>query len=200
MSGLLDLFTVLPHLAELQIAELIPWAPTGVSQEVLDNYYGNRVLYSQAIAVDSKSAQLDLAILKAAVAREKGSYCNPNTKRLTIPLEIQQFVINPVQLAELFLDVCHPEQVTFVMTNQTTPVGTFIVPQITDNKGSIVVNVGGKNYKVNIGSMAHIPVAEGKVDLRFHSLGALLMGKSELQLEVPGGIIGIIVDARVKDK
>ncbi len=198
MSGLSDLFTVLPDLADLQVDELVAWAPSQFSPEVLDNYYGNRILYAEALAVDDKGYQLDLVILKAAISRQKGSYCNPSTKRLTIPIEIQQLVLNPVHLAEIFLDVCHPEQVTYVMANPATSLGTFVVPTVTAKSGTIVITVDGRNHKVPIGAMTQIPAGGNKIQLSFNSLGATILNQNQIDLEVTGGAMGIIIDARIR--
>lgn len=197
MSGFQSAFKLFPYFDQMPLSELMAWAPVDTSEEALDNYFANRLLYPQVCAVNQKYYLWDQILLKAAIARQKDFFYNSQTKRLHIPAELQDLVPDLIQLVELFLDVCQPQGINYVWLKPDGVIGTILTPKLLRAKGSIVIVAGEQRYEIVIGTLGRLAIEDRKIDIHFTSVAATLMGQPDFQLEVAGGQLGILIDTRL---
>lgn len=157
---------------------------------ILKNKLANRILYSQAVAINAKDLIFDLAMIFEALKTAPGEYYNQNLKRIIIPEGILNFLPNLRQVAQVFLDAFRPQGIaSILLKSQTVGVknlGTYIRPKISGSK-PLTIWIGEDKYQIQIGTISTIPVAGRKVDIKFPA------GVSE----VAGGDLGIVIDTRL---
>lgn len=198
LGGLFDYF---PELANIEVSKLACWVPY-INPQILANKLGNRILYPQALPLSSQDQVFDLCLLREALKLQPQNYCNQNLKRIFIAEELMKMFPNLKDLSLAFVDVFCPFGLTSFVTRYEhlgfKNLGTLIRPEISSASGSISLSVAGKKYQIKIGSLVMIPAAGKKVDIKFESNSARLLGRNLLITEVGGGEVGLIIDTRKK--
>lgn len=200
-------FSPYPGLKDIKIEELISWLSkqrnkTNIfqNQRILENKLGNRILYPQTIPVSLEDLKLDLGLLKQILDSQPQNYYNQHLKRLYIPEEFLAMFPDLQELILLFIDIFNPSGITSILAKGEhlgpKNLGTLIKPKIVSKNGQINIWVKDKKYQVRVGDLTVIPVASQKVDIKFESKDAELLGKKVTTVEIFGGQLGLIIDGR----
>ncbi len=196
MSGLVHILPLLPDIEHITPEELIPWTSFKVAPEVMDNYVGNRLLYPQAILTTQQQLEWDKALVQAAIHRAKDKFYNANTRRMLIPVEFMELSANSQDIFKLFIDVCQPHLISYILQKPSIILGTILTPVALKKSGLITLIIDQQTFTIKLGELVFLPISKSKVDLQFSSPSATLMGQQQFRVEVAGGPAGIIVDAR----
>lgn len=143
-----------------------------------------------------------LAVLREGFKTSSQNFYNKNLRTIYIPEGLLETLPDLQKFAWAVVDAIQPDGITSLIlkspTLGTKNLGTVIRPQILKNDGEVSILVEGKEYKVKIGNLVFIPVSGNKTDFRFKSAAASLLGNEEINAEVTGGQMGLIVDARLR--
>lgn len=195
------LFTHLSNLSQLSADKVMVWLPKTFDARLVENYLGNRLLYPSSVPTSAREELIDLAILREALKLSPKSYYDPNLSRIYFPQDLLLYFSDLTKLAWAFIDVFVVNPITTVITrgNVIKNAGTILKPKIIRPKGTITIWIKNQNrkYSVKIGSLTLIPVNLPKVDIKFESFDATLSGQSAMDIEVAGGILGLIIDTRI---
>lgn len=198
LTGLLEFF---PGLESLSIDQMMQWLKIPGNPTIFENELGNRVLYPQTIPLDSSGLIFDLALLREALKINPHHYYNPTLKKIFIPETFLQRFPDLGQLAWAFIETFNPEGLVTIVEKiddiGTKNLGTYLRPEIVTKNGIVVLWVAGKKYEVKVGSLNSIPASSSRVDIKFESTAARLVGKQNFVAEVAGGALGLIVDTRI---
>lgn len=195
-----SLFSSFPDLENISVQKVEVWTKHRYDVKLLENKLGNRLLYPQTVPVSEEDLSFDLALLREALRLHPYKYYNQNLRRIYIPQELLDFVGDVGKVAQAFLDAFRPQGATSVLLSParfgTKSLGTIIRPEISENRGEISIWVQGRIKKLAVGELVSLPVQTPRVDFRFYSQMAKLMGKNDISLEVAGGELGLLIDAR----
>jgi hypothetical protein len=201
LKGLFDSFLKIDN---LQVPDIKNWLNFRGDDRLLENQLGNRLLYPQITPVSQQELMLDLAVLREALKTQPEDYYNQNFKRLYIPDDFLKHIPDLHKLVWAFIDAFDPWGVTTIFLKSEDPgnktLGTLIRPEILSDSGWIDLWVYGKKYEVTIGTISVIPAGANKIDVKFESAAARIMGKEQTLMEVVGGPLGLIVDTRKEEK
>lgn len=221
MAGLPGLFDSFDNLDKIPYEEIARWIKPVPQKIQLENYIANKILYPQTLPINEYEVQIDLAILREVlranapkISDEKDSllgnnpFLNINLRKIIIPDKFLKFVPNLQTLVWVFLDGLLLEKTrvdlyedlwSVILTDGTDEVvGSVILPRIDSPDAQIEVNVAGQNFKIKAGSLMVIPCEYQRCQISYKFKGAHALGKDEGALEVYGGKLGVVVDARVQ--
>lgn len=197
VTGLLDYF---PRLYEVAAEKIAASANQHTGIRILENRLGNKVLYPQTIPVSSEEFLFDLVLLKEALKLHSADYYNQNLRKVFIPEGLLERFPNLQKLAWVFVDAFKPPDICAILLRSQAlgikNLGTFIKVEVVRKEDEIGVWVDGKKYKIKAGCLATLPASGNKMDIRFESPSAKLLGKHEIVTEVSGGELGLMIDSR----
>lgn len=197
LSGLLDYF---PDLELLPLDKIIAGLNRREDPKLLTNELGNRILYPQIIPESERDFALDWAILQAFISIASNRYYDKNLNRFYISESFLARFPNLQHLVIAFIQAFHPKGiVTLIMKTESLgnkSLGTLLRPTILSDGGLIRLTVSGNKYDIKSGTLMAIRASGRRIDLKFESQTAQLVGKNNLLAEVPGGSLGLIIDTR----
>lgn len=200
MPKLTGLFDYFPKLSDVKAEGVAVWLGSKVDAKLLENRLGNRILYSSTIPYSADDIIFDLAILREAIKACPQDFFNRNLRQIYIPEEFLQHFPDLRALVIALIDALRPRGITSVMLKSKTlglkSLGSVIVPEISSPTGIITIQTGGQRQEVKVGSLVVIAAEGSKVDISLQSRAAKLFGKDDITLEVAGGALGLLVDAR----
>lgn len=200
MPKLTGFFDSFPKLDQVTVEGVAVWLGRRTDAKILDNKLGNRILYPLAVPYSAEDSVFDLAILREAVKIHSQDYYNRNLKLIYIPEEFLQHFPDLHKLVWAFADALVLSEVTSILLKSETlglkNLGTIIKPKIELSTGVILIWIRDKKYEVKVGSLTVIPVESSKVDIKFQSRAAKLQGGDGVTMEVAGGKLGLVIDAR----
>lgn len=187
------------NLEGVSISGVMKWLNKPYDDRLIQNKVGNRIIYPQVVAIDPEDMEIDLAILRERLKIDPNLFYRPLTHRIIIPENFIQKYPDLGKLAWAFVDAFRPVGIT-ALTLQSAGgtsrnLGSVIHPQMINPLGMVELSVKGKKYTTN-GGLLTIPANFSKVDIQFHSELGTLLGEKTIVAEVPGGLVGIILDAR----
>lgn len=200
LKGLCDQFY---NLESIPIEKIARYLRRRENPRILKNELGNRILYPQAVPETHEGLMFDLAVLEEGLKLKPRKFYNPTFCKIYIPEIFLSRIPDLQKLVGAFIDAFKPVGITSILVKpENLPprsFGTLIKPHLLANEGAVYLWVAGKKYQVEIGSLVSIPAGGKRVDLKFESTAATLLGKDSLSTEVSGGGIGVIVDTRRLD-
>lgn len=200
MPKIVGLFSHFPKLNTVTAGSVAAWLGGKADAKLLENRLGNRILFSSSVPYSADDLAFDLAILREAVKTQPQDFINPNLRLIYIPEEFGEFFPDLRTMVAAFIDVLKPSGVTSVVLKSKTlglkNLGSVIKPEVTSKSGVILIRIRDYKYEVKVGSLTAIPAESGKVDIHFQSRAAKLLGKDDATLEIAGGKLGLLVDAR----
>lgn len=217
MAQFAGLFDSFDNLDQIKIDSVASWLKIPIQLTQLENYLANRILYPQTIPMTVADLEIDLAIVREALklTLNKGvqkdffastPFLNISLRKILIPVKFLNSVGDLKKLTWAFVDALpiNPKRKdwfedlwSIVLTGETDEtVGSLILPEFGNSSGEIEINVMGKLYKIRANSLLVIPCAKDKCDVSYKLKQGRLLGKSENALQVAGGSLGIMIDAR----
>lgn len=197
-----DVHECFASMEAIQSKDLAPWLGGKLDSIILDNQLGNKILYPDTIPETQSDLNFELALFRKLIELSKEDFYNQNTHRIDIPeLLITKF--GDIQKAVwIFIEGIKPLGITYFYKYSenlgSAPLGSLIRPEIISENSFITLQLNKKQYQIKGGSTIIIPAPENKINLIFSATGAKLLGKQLISLQVLGGEVGIIVDARNK--
>lgn len=195
IHGLIDDF---PNLEQINSSDLKPVVGQKIDPKLIDNILGNRILYSEVIPETKEDHELEVALLTQAVKIHSKIYYHPTLRRVYIPESLLFRIPNLADLVWIFIQALNPIEINTLYLKQETGevkvLGSFIRPKLILDKGQIDLYVEGKLYQIKFGEHLVVPSLLRKLDIRFESKQAILLGKNNFSAEVSGGLVGLIID------
>ncbi len=218
LSGLFDYFDNLDQIPLNSISRWLSPVPTNIQ---LENFIANRILYPQTVSQTPYEVQIDLAILREAVrlngpraTDEKdpllgnNAFLNLNLRKIMIPAGFERYVPDVQTLAVIFVDallVDRPRSDVFedlwtivLNDDMDESLGSVLLPRLSSNQAEMDFNIEGRSFRVKPGSFMVVPCATERCKIAYKLKDAKALGQSEGALEIYGGRVGLIVDARMK--
>lgn len=91
LSGVFDEF---PDLDKVSTEEIASGLKKKLEVHALNNFFGNRLLYPQAVSLNMEDLQIDLAILRQAIKLKPSLVYEPQANRIVIPIRfIERFPV-----------------------------------------------------------------------------------------------------------
>lgn len=198
IKGLFDYFI---KFEEIDITDLQKWLPSKEDYTILENRFGNRILYPQVVPQTIGDLLFDFAIIRKIIEQNQTKFYNKNLKRIDIPEVFLEHFPDLQSLVGVIIDVIQPLGITtfWIKSNEfgSNSLGTYIKPENLEKGGLITIGIKGQLYQIKVGSLMIIPITESRVDIIFSSSSAKLMGKKNFSVEVVTGRLGLIIDARI---
>lgn len=213
-SGLFDSFD---NLDQINVESVAGWLKTPIRQTQLENYLANRILYPRTLPMTAIDMDIDLSILREALKLilnqtsednflADNPFLNMGLRKILIPVRFLDSIGDLTKLTWAFVDALpiDPKRKdwfedlwSIVLTDDTDEiVGSLILPEFGGSSGEIQIYITGKSYSVKAGSLMVIPCPSNRCDLSYKLKQGHLLGKSENSLQVSGGKLGIMIDAR----
>lgn len=219
LSGLFDSFD---NLDQVPLDLISRWISPKPSKVQLENYIANKILYPQTLPISPFEMQIDLAILREVLrinspqltlSKESllgnNAFLNISLRKIMIPDKFLKYVPSMQTLVWVFIDGLllgkmrkdlYEDVWTVVISDDVDEiVGSLVMPRIDSKDAKIEISVGGANFKIKPGTLIVIPCGYQRCPLIYKFQGASALGKSEGEVEVYGGKLGVVVDARIKD-
>lgn len=218
MLPYLGLFDSFDNLDQINIENVAAWLKPPPNLIQLENYLANRILYPQTLPMNIQDMEIDLAILREALKLNLNQtkqndflasnlFLNMGLRKILIPERFLKCVGDLKKLTWAFVDALPIDSKrkdwfedlwNIVLTDDDTDqtIGSLILPEFGSSSGEIEVNIVGKTYKVKAGSLLVIPCPKDKCELSYKLKQGKLLGKGENSVQVSGGSLGIMIDAR----
>lgn len=216
--GLFDRFI---NLDQIKIEDVIRWLSPVPQQIPLENYIANRILYPQAVPISFSEVKIDLAILREALRlntsynpKDKNQFLgnspfiNITLRKIIIPVSFLEFIPDVVSLVWAFIDGlllehskkdCFEDLWTISISNETEDViGSILLPQFTSTQGLMEIKLEGKTCNIKAEALSILPCPKERYQIDFNLKMGKFLGKSKGQVELSGGKVGLIIDARSK--
>lgn len=201
VTGIFDVFK---NLDQIPAEDVAHWLHPAPQPTILQNFLANRVLYPQSVPITPQDMQLDLAVLREALKREP-TFFDPQNKKIYIPEDFINRIPDLRQLIWVFFDAYlldnpdkHKYLWTFILRSeiQDQILGTALSIEYQDLSGVVEVYQGKNATKVQNGSLVIVPCPNTRCEVGFKADKAQILGKNEGLLELEGGNLGLIIDAR----
>lgn len=222
MAKLSAFFDAFDNLDQIPLDLISRWVKPKINNIQLENYIANKILYPKTLPISEYEMQIDLAILREALringpklkdAKDSllgnNAFLNINLRKILIPDKFLKFVPNLQTLVMVFLDGLllgknredfYEDLWTIVLTDDVDEVvGSAILPRIDNKEAQIELNINNQSFKIKAGTLMVIPCALERCPISYKLKGAYALGKDEGSLEIYGGKLGVVVDARLKN-
>lgn len=218
MSSFFDAFD---NLDQIPLDLISRWIKPKINPLQLENYIANKILFPQTMPISEYEMQIDLAILREALRINgpkldskdallgNNAFLNINLRKILIPDKFLKFVPNLQTLVIAFLDGLllgkdkedfYEDLWTIVLTDDVDEViGSAILPRINNKDAQVEVNINNQNFRIKAGTLMIIPCTLERCPISYKLKGAQALGKNEGSLEIYGGRLGVVVDARLKN-
>lgn len=209
LSGLFDSFDNLDQISPEAIAAWIKPTPNLIQ---LENYLANKILYPAALPVTESDMKIDLGILREALKINRSlsvgdnPFLNITLRKVLIPVRFVNFVPNLSSLVWAFIDAFLQDRKkadffedlwTIVLTDDTDEIiGSILLPQFEGSGGVGEVNLLGKKYHIQPGSLMVIPCPKDRCEIAYKFRKGKILGRQESAVEVYGGKLGLVIDGR----
>lgn len=215
-TGLFDSFD---NLDQIPIENIASWFKPVGNLIQLENYLANKILYPGTLPMKEIETEMDLAILREALklslnqAKQNdflggNPFLNMGLRKILIPAGFLNYIGDLTKLTWAFVDALpvDPKRKdwfedlwSIVLTDDIEEtVGSLILPEFGGSKGQIEVNITGKSYNIKSGSLIVIPCIEDRCELSYKLKQGKLLGRVENSVQISGGRLGIMIDARKK--
>lgn len=174
------------------------WLPIQVDPTALADSLANKILYPQTVPVTKEDLYLEQAMYIEELRKNPEKWYQNG--KITIPPKLSTIAKSKGELMLMVLNALEPQGVVEVEN-----LGIVITPDgnIQKEKQVCEINVdfgltNKQKVKVSFDEIAIIPIPEKqKTILDIHCFSPFkLDGKDKIKLEVEGGQLGVIIDAR----
>lgn len=189
-------------LNKIRAEDVSSWLGKNYDFRSVSNYLANKITYPHTVAVDLSEMIYEVAILHEMLRLHPNEYYSASLKRIYVPHDLVYFIPNIPKLVWSFVDVLKPIGLNTVILKGNPPLestknlGTFMKVEPVKKKGIVNVEMSGNKFQVEIGSLVVLPALSNKVDIKVEINGGKILGKAKLELEIAGGLLGVMVDAR----
>lgn len=194
MPHLTGVFEEFPDLDKVTVVQIASWLVNKPENHTLSNYFGNRLLYPQTVAVNELDMEIDLAILREAIRQKPAIVSEPQRNKLYIPENMVTRFPPLSRLAGVLIESLSPKginQIYIKNRNQVKLVGTLVSPQdlsnIVKDKKVVKVLVDGVESRLNINTISISPITSPEVKIKIE----------DEEYKVYGGELGVIIDLRL---
>ncbi len=198
MPKLTGLSDIIP-LTQIKAISLYEILGKRLAGDILENNLSNRILYPSCVSFSAADLEFDLAVLRQAVKANPEKFYNLNLHTIYIPESLLNFYPNLLTIAWIFIESINPKDITQILLKSDKlglkSIGTVVKPVAKGASGEVQIILEDKKYQVKIGTRMVIPAESNKVDFKFESKEATILGKDSGSLEVSGGKIGLLIDA-----
>lgn len=217
VSGLFDSFD---NLDQIDVASLIPYIKNPPSQEQLENYLANKILYPQTLPLTKADMQIDLAILREALringptlGQAEGPllgdnpFLNITLRKIIIPERFLTYVPDLVSLSWAFVDGLllnrrkedwFEDIWTIVIADDINEVvGSVLLPQFGTLGDNMNLSLLGKDYTILAGSLTLVSCPQSKCQISYKLSNGQILGRQNSAVEVYGGRLGLMIDGRM---
>ena len=195
VTGIFDIFK---NLDQIRIEDIDRWLKPTSQLAFLENYFGNRIYYTQVAPVTLEEMKIDLAILRECLKRNQEFFAE-NGKKIIIPEAFISRLPNLSSLILAYIDA-YPVKgiVTVILTSDFKDeiLGSIVAPTFKGQGSSVDLLVEGKSYQIKQGNVNIIPCHSKRCHINFKSKDAQILGKEEITVEAYGGKLGIVTDCR----
>lgn len=209
MPKVSGVFDVIDNLDDISAEDISKWIKNPPQFVILENYIANRILYPQAVAASLGDLEIDLAILREALKRDK-SYFSLETRKIIIPNILVSRVPSLTKLVWVFIDAyllnyqgdekTRPEIWTVVMRHDDMDetLGTIIAPHFKGN-GAIEIKLedSKKSVVVKRGGLVVVPCLKSRCNINFKLSSGEILAQREGSVEVFGGKLGLVIEGRI---
>lgn len=190
------------------IDEISRWLPFLISPLELEDFLGNRELYSASVPLTKKGFYLVAASLRhwlKETSAENTEKTENTDKRLVLTSRFLTAVPNAGLALLLAVDAYQPRQIFKIYAEKKKvqkKLGTVISLTNVDKKrktlGKVVFSLGKKQVlEIKPEEIVRILVDEDtKLDLDFRLQAAKILGKTKTRISVSGGRAGVVIDSR----
>ncbi len=216
LNGLFDSFD---NLDAINIDYLRTWLKNSPSNDQLENYLANKILYPGTLPLTDYEMKIDTAILREALRINSpklgqvsnsllggNPFLNITLRKIIIPKRFLQYVPNLVSLTWAFVDGLlgsrrkedwFEDLWTVVLSDDMDDiVGSVLLPQFEGAEDRMNLNVLGRNYIIKAGSLVVVPCSKNKCEIGYKFTKGKVLGNKESAVEVYGGKLGIMIDGR----
>ncbi len=194
MPHLTGVFEEFPELDKVTIAQIASWLTNKPENHTLSNFFGNRLLYPQTVAVNELDLEIDLAILREAIKQKPAIVSEPQKNKLFIPENMVTRFPPLSRLAGVLIEALSPKGISQIYIkdrNQVKLVGTLVSPsdlsKILKDKKIVKVLVDGVESRLNVDTISISPIASPEVKIKIE----------DTEYKVFGGELGVIIDLRL---
>lgn len=201
MPGLFDSFD---NLDQIQTEDIARWLKPQPEPSHIENYLAQKILYPQTVPITEADMKIDLAILREALNLSAPKF--RKARKILIPKKYLSFVPNLPILTQTFVDGLLYERKredffedlwTVVLKGETDEViGSVLLPRFKNESGTLYISLRGKKYQIRAGTLTHVPCPNKRCEVSFKLKGGEILGKDDLQVEVYGGKLGLMIDGR----
>lgn len=207
MPKVTGVFDAIDNLDLILAEDVARWLKNPPQPIILQNYIANRILYPQAVAVSLADLEMDLAILREALKRDK-SYFSYETRKIIIPDILVSRIPNLAKLVWVFIDAylldlsekTRPEIWTVIMRHDDMDeiLGTIIAPHF-KGKGAIEVRLEDSKQSVTVkqGGLMVLPCLKSRCKLDFKLSSGEMLTQKMGSVEVYGGKLGLVIEGRI---
>lgn len=199
MAKVSGIFEYFKDLDKISVEDVALNLKSSADDFYLENYIANKALYPQTVPVTAADMELEMAILAVAV-KQNLTIFKLQQKKLQIP---KIFITRFPNLQKLIIVVkdamdLKEEIITLEVLDEgrVKPEGSLIKVNLKDESGSVRFKLDNKSYQTKKGSILFIPCNSKKCHLQFKTSSGAILNKKEGIMDVYGGIIGVVVDAR----
>lgn len=190
------------------IDEISRWLPFLISPLELEDFLGNRELYSASVPLTKKGFYLVAASLRhwlKETSAENTEKTENTDKRLVLTSRFLTAVPNAGLALLLAVDAYQPRQIFKIYAEKKKvqkKLGTVVSLTNVDKKrktlGKVVFSLGKKQVlEIKPEEIVRILVDEDtKLDLDFRLQAAKILGKTKTRISVSGGRAGVVIDSR----
>lgn len=194
MPKLTGIFSSFPDIDQIPAEDISLWLKPSPGVALIENYLGNKILYPQTIPVTQTDLAMELAILREVIKRHPQSF-QKNGKSFIISSTLLERIPDLYQLALALVDVLKPKHAVAVMAGVEV-VGSVIRPQCQSAGAEFSLEVEKETFRFKAGSVTKLKCLPSRCHINFKGQGAKLFGKNEVNFEVAGGSLGLLVDGR----
>lgn len=206
----MGLFDSFDNLSQIHPEAIASWLKPVPQIGLLENYLANKILYPETIPQTERDMQIDLAIMREAVrintSADGTPFLNTPFRKLLIPAKFLNFVPDLASLTWVFVDVLllararkdlFQDLWTIVLTEDSDEVvGSIILPRFEGSGGTMHLMLMNKSYEIQKGASMIIPCPKTRCGIAYRLQKGKVLGKEENAIEVYGGKLGLVVDAR----
>lgn len=217
MAKLPGLFDGFDNLDQIKTEDIARWLKPQPDPIYIENYLAQRILYPQTVPMTQSDMKLDLAILREALRmltpKDKTTpmlgynpFINITLRKILIPSKFLEFMPDLPNLTWTFVDGLLLDRKkkdffedlwTVELVGDTNEViGSIIQPEFKDHKGELQLAILGKTYMIRAGTLIVIPCPPKRCQVSFKFKQGKILGKQDLEVEVYGGKLGLMIDGR----
>ncbi len=194
MPKLTGIFEKFKDLDTVPSADIISSLKIKGDENLVQNFIGNRVLYSQTVASSSEDLELDHQVLLQALKTHPEIVYDKEGKNFILTGEFTTRFPPFIKLVATIIDAVNPEGLTgiFLRNTQTIRLGTLITSNMAKNALS---QTNPKNLNLQINSETK-NLNPGTINLLSYEGRQLKLKLGNLEIVIPGGEMGIFLDLR----